>query len=82
MTTYNLLDMVATLKRVGVSQEQSEEIVRVITQAQERLVTSEHLTATLHQELAPLKTDLAVLKWMMGVLLAGVVALVLKTFFP
>ncbi|MGZ8163771.1 MAG: hypothetical protein ACXWTT_12985 [Methylobacter sp.] len=31
--------------------------------------------------LSPIKTDLAVLKWMLGVLLAGVMSLVLKTFF-
>jgi hypothetical protein len=39
------------------------------------------LTKTdLETSLMPLRTDLAVLKWMMGVLLAGVIALVLKTF--
>ena len=31
--------------------------------------------------LAPIRADLAVLKWMMGVLLAGVLSLVMKTFF-
>jgi hypothetical protein len=31
--------------------------------------------------LSPLKTDLAVLKWMIGILIAGVMSLVLKTFF-
>ena len=31
--------------------------------------------------LAPIRTDLAVLKWMMGVLLACALSLILKTFF-
>jgi hypothetical protein len=39
------------------------------------------LKAALEKALAPIRTDLAVLKWMIGVLLAGVVSLVLKAFF-
>ena len=31
--------------------------------------------------IAPIKTDLAVLKWMMGILIAGVLSIVIKTFF-
>ena len=37
--------------------------------------------AYLNVALAPLKTDLAILKWMMGILLAGVISLVMKSFF-
>jgi hypothetical protein len=33
-------------------------------------------------ELAPLKMDLTLIKWMLGLLLGGVVALVLKAFAP
>ena len=32
-------------------------------------------------ELAPIRTDLTLVKWMLGFLIAGVMALVLKTFF-
>lgn len=35
----------------------------------------------LEQAFAPLRTDLTVLKWMMGFLLAGVMSLILKGFF-
>lgn len=35
----------------------------------------------LEQAFAPLRTELTVLKWMMGVLLAGVMSLILKGFF-
>jgi hypothetical protein len=33
-------------------------------------------------ELAPLKADLTLIKWMLGLLLGGVVALLLKAFSP
>lgn len=45
------------------------------------LVTKEYLDTKLQQELAPLRTDLAVLKWMIGLILASVISLVLKAFF-
>ena len=32
-------------------------------------------------ELAPIKSDLTVVKWMLGLLLGGVAALILKSFF-
>ncbi len=33
-------------------------------------------------ELAPLKSDLLLLKWMVGLVLGGVLALILRSFFP
>lgn len=33
-------------------------------------------------ELAPVKSDLLLLKWMIGFILGGIIALILKTFFP
>ncbi|MDP3362045.1 MAG: hypothetical protein Q8S52_07965, partial [Methylobacter sp.] len=44
------------------------------------LVTKEYLDAKLQQQLAPIHTDLAVLKWMVGLMLACVISLVLKAF--
>lgn len=44
-------------------------------------ITKEYLDAKLQQELAPLRTDLVVIKWMIGLMLAGVISLVLKAFF-
>ncbi len=40
------------------------------------------LESKLEKELAPMRTELAVIKWMLGVQMAGVVALILKSFFP
>lgn len=74
--TFDTLELVEKLKSAGIPQGQAEAVVRVIAEAQNRLVTKDDLEIAL----SPLKTDLAVLKWMMGLLLASVLSLVLKTF--
>ena len=83
--TFDTLELVEKLVQSGIEQKQAETIVRVIAEAQETLVTKidlKELKADLDRsEFAPIKTDLAVLKWMMGMLLAGVISLVLKAFF-
>jgi hypothetical protein len=33
-------------------------------------------------ELAPIKADITLIKWMLGLLLGGVLALILRAFFP
>lgn len=71
--TFKLVDR---LKAAGFASEQAEAIVRIISEAQDDLVTRKDLQI----ELAPVRTDSAVLKWMMGVLLAGVMSLILKAF--
>jgi hypothetical protein len=77
MVTFDALKLVDKLKAAGITQEQAEAVVRVIAEAQDELVTKTYLDL----KLSPIITDLAVLKWMMGVLLAGVLSLVLKAFF-
>lgn len=52
-------------------------VVRVILEAQNQLLTK----ANLELALSPVRTDLGVLKWMMGVVLAAVLSVILKTFF-
>ncbi len=79
--TFDTLKLVEKLKAAGFQQEQAEAVVRVIADAQDELVTKNYLDSTLEKMLAPIRTDLAVLKWMIGVLLAGVISLVMKTFF-
>lgn len=75
--TFDTLELTESLKKAGIPAEQAEAVVRAIAKAQDSLVTKTDLDTAL----APLRTDLAVLKWMMGVLLAGVISLVLKSFF-
>lgn len=75
--TFDTLELVDKLKTAGIPQAQAEAVVRVIAEAQNRLVTRDDLEIAL----SPLKTDLAVLKWMMGILIAGVMSIFIKTFF-
>ena len=75
--TFVTLELVDKLKTAGIPQEQAEAVVRVIADAQTRLVTKDDLELAL----SPLKTDLAVLKWMIGIVIAGVMSIVLKSFF-
>lgn len=86
--TFDTLALVDKLKAASFSQEQAEAVVRVIADAQTEIVTRTYLDAKLQQELAPLKTDLAVLKsdsttvkWMLGFLIACALSIVVKTFF-
>ncbi|SJM93348.1 conserved hypothetical protein [Crenothrix polyspora] len=75
--TFDTLELVDKLRSAGISQEQAEAVVRVIADAQKQLVTKDDLEIAL----SPLKIDLAILKWMMGLMLAGILSLVLKAFF-
>jgi len=79
--TVDTLQLVEQLRSAGIPQEQAEAVVRVIAKSQDSLVTKDHLDSKLESSLAPLRTDLAVLKWMMGLVMAGVMSLVLKNFF-
>lgn len=81
--TFDTLQLVEQLRSAGIpqEQEQAEAVVRVIAKSQDSLVTKNYLDHKLESSLAPLRTDLAVLKWMMGLVMAGVMSLVLKTFF-
>ena len=74
--TFDTLELVDKLKTAGIPQEQAEAVVRVIADAQHRLVIKDDLEIAL----SPLKIDLAVLKWMIGILIAGVMSIVIKTF--
>jgi len=75
--TFDTLQLVDKLKAAGFAPEQAEAVVRVIVDSQNQLLTKTDLEIAL----SSIRTDLAVLKWMMGVLLAGVLSLILKTFF-
>jgi len=40
------------------------------------------IESRLEKELSPLRADMAVAKWMLGIIVAGEIMLVLKAFFP
>jgi len=83
--TFDTLELVDKLKSAGFVQEQAEAVVRVIADAQQDLVTRAYLDHALQREFAsqlgPIRTELAVLKWMMGVVIGGLAALIIKGFF-
>jgi hypothetical protein len=79
--TFDTLQLVDKLKAAGFQQAQAEAVIRVIAEAQDTLVTKDYFDHKLEKELAPIRTDQAIQKWMMGVLLAGVISLALKAFF-
>lgn len=75
--TIDTLKLSDRLESAGFSRAQAEAVVRAIAEAQDQLVTSKDLEIAL----APLKTDLAILKWGIGLVIAGVAAQLLRMFF-
>jgi CHASE3 domain sensor protein len=80
--------LVDKLKSAGISQEQAEAVVRVIAEAQDGLVTKHDLIEAKNEIKADMNVrferidgELKLNRWMLGVLLAGVISLVLKAFF-
>ena len=69
--TFDTLKFVRTLKAAGIPDKQAEAEAEAISEALEvnlkDLVTKEYLDVKFQQDLAPVRTDLAVLKWMMGI---------------
>lgn len=82
--TFDTLELVDKLKNAGFAQEQAETVVRVIVEAQDNWITKTDIELAftpVKTDLAVLKADSITLKWMMGVLIAGVMSIVIKTFF-
>ncbi|BBO19995.1 conserved hypothetical protein [Candidatus Desulfobacillus denitrificans] len=67
------------LKEAGVPESQAEAMAEALRDAQgeAELVTKQDMQL----ELAPIKADVQLIKWMLGILLAGVASLVIKSFF-
>jgi len=78
---------VLALEKAGLSKEAAETITTAVTEAQNSadLVTKKDLELALARlaadELAPIKSSIRILQSMIGFVLAGVGALVLKAFF-
>ena len=64
--TIDSLKLSDRLKTAGFTAEQAEAVVRVIAEAQDDLATKKDLQMTLDQVINPLKADLLVLKWAVG----------------
>ena len=86
--TFDMLNLVEKLKTAGFDQKQAESVIRVIVDAQDGLVAKHDLFEAKNE----IKADMNVYferidgvvklnRWMLGVILAGVLSIVLKTFF-
>ena len=64
--TFDSLKISDKLKASGFSAEQAEAVVRVIAETQDELVTKKDLQLALDQVINPIKADLLVLKWAVG----------------
>lgn len=77
--TFDTLKFVETLKKSGFDDEKAKAIA---TAYREAAADQELVTKTdLQLELAPIKAELQVLKWMSGLIMGGIIALILKSFF-
>jgi len=77
--TFDTHKFVRRLRDAGFEENQAEALTEALRFAIDdtELVTRKDLQI----ELAPIKSDLTVVKWMLGLMLGGVAALVLKSFF-
>lgn len=79
--TLDSLRVADKLKSAGFTAEQAEAVVRVIAEAQEDLVTVKDLDAALSSlktDLAVLKTEVSQIKWMLGFVIGGIIAVLAK----
>ena len=79
-TTFDTHSFIRKREAAGLPTQQAEAIADVFkeTQSEAHFATQKDLQI----ELAPIKSDLMLLKWMMGLVLGGIIALILRTFFP
>jgi len=77
MTTM-ISEVYDAFRSVGVSEDKARKAAEAL--ANESIATKGDI-AKLDKEMAALRTDIAVLKWMSGVLMAGVGAQLVKLFF-
>lgn len=81
--TFDTLKFVKTLEASGFDAKQAEAIASAYRDAtnEQDLITKEGLKFELQTELAPIKSELQVMKWMNSLVLGGIIVLILKSFF-
>ncbi len=78
--TLDTLKIVEKLRAGGIPDEQAKAISEAFRDAsgEADLASKKDLQI----ELAPIRADINLIKWMLGILLGGVLTLILKAFFP
>jgi hypothetical protein len=81
--TFDTLKFVKKLEASGISASQAEAIAEAYrdASADQQLVTKVDMELALQKELAPIKAEQQVAKWMNGLMLGGIITLILKSFF-
>ncbi|MFZ5932125.1 MAG: DUF1640 domain-containing protein [Pseudomonadota bacterium] len=82
---FDTLKFVEKLRAAGVSEPQAkaqaEVLVSALSEAMELQLATKDDIRGVRADIARLERDLFVVKWMMGLVLGGVTALILKAFF-
>ncbi len=78
--TFDTLELVDKLKTAGISQEQAEAQNGLVTK-HDLIETKNEIKADMNVRFERIDGELKLNRWMLGVLLAGVISLVLKAFF-
>jgi len=77
--TFDTLKFVEKLKAAGVPEAQAKAEAEALVFAFSEAMDSQLATKS---DINRVERELLVLKWMMGLVLGGIVALILKAFFP
>lgn len=80
-TTFDTLKFAKRLKESGIPGEQAEAQAEALADAFETSSPGVAIKADLRELELKITNQLTLLTWMMGFMLAGVVSLVMKTFF-
>ncbi len=84
--TFDTLQFVQTLTESGFEQKQAEALVKAqrdsLSQALENQLATKADIAKLELKLTEHEGEFKLIKWMLGIIMGGVITLVLKAFFP
>ncbi|MBF0296285.1 MAG: DUF1640 domain-containing protein [Magnetococcales bacterium] len=78
---FGTLKFVKTLKAAGVDEKQTEAHAEAMREVQDSQLMELATKGDLRELKLEIMREIHLLKWMLGLLMAGVLALVLKTFF-
>lgn len=77
--TFDTLKFVEKLKAAGVPDAQAKAEAEALVSAFSEAMDAQLATKT---DIGRVERELLVIKWMMGLVLGGIVALIMRTFFP
>ena len=80
--TFDTHEFVKKLKSAGFSESQAEVVAEAQRDSLAQALDSQLQLKLMFQKLIEHEGEFKLIKWMLGVILGGVIALVLKAFFP